>query len=432
MYVKFQKLKWKNVLSYGSHLEEFDFKKGLHLISGTNGEGKSAILDVLSYCLYGSPYRKIKIKELINRRNRRNLYTEVTFSIDGSVYKIVRRMLPNKIEVYKNDEPIELLSSKKLTQGEIDKILGVDYHLFKQIISLAINYNKPFLSLTTNEKRGIIESIFNIKIFGEMLKILKKKNSGFKLQANINNKTINILENTLRNTRKQLKDTKRAIKDFDKNKNMDLKRVIRKIETHMKDIEKLNESTDRKKVMLEKIVVDIEPLRQTKKDITKKINIANYNIETKSKDVSALQENETCPLCNIELTEDHRKREIRRLNSTIKNAQIEIDKNTKRLNRIENKISVAEHDIEKKNTLSYEITRNSDKIRFMKKQLEELKDSKREIEERQLHFDIDSMEKMFEEKKDEYTTIYSENKLLLKEMRNNDIAERILSERVKH
>ena len=75
MLLEFKRITFSNFLSFGSKSTTIEFQKGLNLISGLNGVGKSAaILDTLSFCLYGKPYRDITIKELINRKNRKLWY----------------------------------------------------------------------------------------------------------------------------------------------------------------------------------------------------------------------------------------------------------------------------------------------------------------------------------------------------------------------
>ncbi|MDD5651607.1 MAG: hypothetical protein PHF86_14530, partial [Candidatus Nanoarchaeia archaeon] len=154
----------------------------------------STILDALSFCLYGQPYRKIKIKDLINRKNKKNLKVTCKFKVNNyETYQIIRTLNPDSIEILKNGESLDLLSSKKLNQDEIDKIIGINYQLFRLVIALAVNYNKPFLALSAMEKRDIIEQIFNIKIFGLMLKGIKKKTVDEKTKNEINEKTISLL-----------------------------------------------------------------------------------------------------------------------------------------------------------------------------------------------------------------------------------------------
>src|SRR5574343_1490965 len=107
MYLNFQKIKFKNILNYGNDTTEFNFQTGMTLISAKSGSGKSTIIDALSFCLYGKPYRKIKIHELINRRNKKKLYTECSFLIGVDRYRIIRTLLPNTIEIFKNDVSVE-------------------------------------------------------------------------------------------------------------------------------------------------------------------------------------------------------------------------------------------------------------------------------------------------------------------------------------
>ena len=97
MFVKLKTLKFKNVLSYGNYISEFDFTKGMNLISAKNGSGKTTILEALSFCLFGKPYRDIKIAELVNRKNRKGLYTEISFDIDSDNYEITRTLSPSKL-----------------------------------------------------------------------------------------------------------------------------------------------------------------------------------------------------------------------------------------------------------------------------------------------------------------------------------------------
>ena len=63
--ITFQKIRWKNFLSTGDHFSEIDFiKNGTNLIVGTNGTGKSTVLDALTFSLFNKPFRKINKSQL--------------------------------------------------------------------------------------------------------------------------------------------------------------------------------------------------------------------------------------------------------------------------------------------------------------------------------------------------------------------------------
>ena len=65
--ITFQKIRWKNFLSTGDHPSEIDFtKNGTNLIVGTNGTGKSTVLDALTFSLFNKPFRKINKSQLVN------------------------------------------------------------------------------------------------------------------------------------------------------------------------------------------------------------------------------------------------------------------------------------------------------------------------------------------------------------------------------
>jgi DNA repair exonuclease SbcCD ATPase subunit len=241
MYVELEYLKFKNVLSYGAKEITHTFEPGLTAISGRNGTGKSTFLEVISYNWFGKPYRKIKLDALINRENKKGLETETCVCIDHKDrYRIIRNMKPNRLQILKNDHPYEMLSSKILDQEDITKILGIDYKMFKQIVSLAVTYNKPFLTQEAAEKREIVESIFNIKIIGEMLDVLKKKISTEKVKYTVNKKTVEMLEENINIMRKNIIEVKKSVTEFEAAKASDLIKTDSDIKEIAGEITRLN------------------------------------------------------------------------------------------------------------------------------------------------------------------------------------------------
>ena len=96
--ITFQKIKWKNFLSTGDHFSEIDFtKNGTNLIVGTNGTGKSTVLDALTFSLFNKPFRKISKSQLINTVNEKDCRVEVEFSIAETEWKVIRSIKPNTL-----------------------------------------------------------------------------------------------------------------------------------------------------------------------------------------------------------------------------------------------------------------------------------------------------------------------------------------------
>ena len=64
----FKKIKWRNLLSTGNQWTEIDLnKKSNTVIIGTNGAGKSTMLDALTFVLFNKPFRKINKSQLSKR-----------------------------------------------------------------------------------------------------------------------------------------------------------------------------------------------------------------------------------------------------------------------------------------------------------------------------------------------------------------------------
>ena len=83
--ITFHKIKWKNFLSTGNQWTEVDFQKhNTNLIIGTNGAGKSTILDALTFVLFNKPFRKINKPQLPNTTNEKDCCVEIEFSVNNS------------------------------------------------------------------------------------------------------------------------------------------------------------------------------------------------------------------------------------------------------------------------------------------------------------------------------------------------------------
>ena len=68
--ILFENISWKNFLSTGNHNTLINFTdRNTTLIIGTNGAGKSTVLDALTFSLFNKPFRKISKGQLINTVN---------------------------------------------------------------------------------------------------------------------------------------------------------------------------------------------------------------------------------------------------------------------------------------------------------------------------------------------------------------------------
>jgi len=432
MVVKFKKLTFQNLLSFGAFPTTIDFEYGVNLISGKNGSGKSAILDALSYCLFGQPYRKIKIKELINRRNKKNLKITCEFVIDGKDhYLLTRCMNPDKIEIIKNGEELELLSSKRLNQEEIDKIVGINYQMFKQVISLAVNYNKPFLSLGLWEKREIIEQIFNIVVFGQMLKFLKKKNVEIKTKNEVNDRSITLLEQHLKSLRRRVQELTEAQNNFQTNKEKDLRSNDDRIRQFLTEKITIDDELESIASLIDSTDFDEETLKSLKKrreEVVRTLNENEYDIKSSNEMIESLKRHTVCPWCKTKITPQHKEKEIQRLSQEIEEKNSKVRNLKSERKQVEKEISRQETWLKELNDFQFKRDSFQEKITMIDRELTVSEERRNEILNREIDFNLESVTKEFEDKKEEYKVLWSETKKIKKSLKNNDIVQSILSE----
>jgi len=434
MVITFKELKFKNILSFGAQETVIQFSKGINLISGKNGSGKSAILDALSFCLFGKPYRGIKIKDLINRRNKKDTEVTCEFTIDNKdLIKIKRTINPDSLEIIKNGTEADLLSSKKLNQDELNKIIGIDYHLFKQVISLAVNYNKPFLSLPSLEKREIIEQIFNITIFGQMLKEAKKRNADNIIKHELDNNSIKILEENLKPLRKNLIEITQANEDFNKNKDIEVKNIDERILKYEEDIKIINNNLEEteKKIDTFSIESTNKIIEETKTDlanVTKITNTQEFTIENNSNTIKNLETDIVCPRCLTNLTQKHKEKEIQRLEAEI--IFLEKQLNIKKIEQKEVKEHLEYLIISKQDYDRLKINKQTtiEKKNLLEGELAHLKENRQQIIDRKIDINIENINNEFNRKMDDYRLVFQNSKNIKNIIDNYESVFNILSE----
>jgi len=175
--ILFKKIRFKNFLSTGNQFTEFNLTENTTtLIIGTNGAGKSTVLDALTFALFGKPFRKINKPQLPNTVNEKDCVAEVEFSIGSIDWKVVRGIKPSKFEIYRNDKLLDQNASAVDQQKWLEQVvLKMNYKSFTQIVILGSSSFVPFMQLTAANRRDVIEDLLDIKIFSTMNTIIKEK-----------------------------------------------------------------------------------------------------------------------------------------------------------------------------------------------------------------------------------------------------------------
>tara|TARA_X000001382_G_scaffold57031_1_gene39024 strand:- start:3511 stop:5223 length:1713 start_codon:yes stop_codon:yes gene_type:complete len=175
--ILFKSISWKNFLSTGNHPTSVCFDNyNTSLIIGSNGAGKSTILDALTFSLYGKSFRKINKAQLINTTNEKNCFVEIEFTVNNVDWKVERGIKPNIFKIYRDGEELDQSSSAIDQQKWLEQnVLKMNYKSFTQIVILGSSSFVPFMQLPTNSRREVVEDLLDIKIFSSMNEIVKTR-----------------------------------------------------------------------------------------------------------------------------------------------------------------------------------------------------------------------------------------------------------------
>jgi len=175
--ITFQKIRWKNFLSTGDHWSEINFLGNTtNLVVGTNGSGKSTMLDALTFSLFNKPFRKINKSQLINATNEKDCVVEVEFNVNNKNYLVRRSIKPNKFDIEVDGNLMHKESDDRINQKILEEnILKVNYKSFTQIVILGSSSFVPFMQLSTSNRRDVIEDLLDIRIFSAMNTLIKEK-----------------------------------------------------------------------------------------------------------------------------------------------------------------------------------------------------------------------------------------------------------------
>ena len=320
--IHFEKLRFKNFLSTGNNFTEVDFEETpTTLIVGSNGAGKSTMLDALSFGLFGKPHRKISKPQLVNSINAKGTLVEVEFRIGKQKYKVVRGIKPNKFEIWVNGNLLNQSSHAKEYQSMLEKnIVKLNHKSFHQIVVLGSSSFVPFMQLSSQARREVIEDLLDINMFSKMNVLLKERMSILKDQINENGHQLNMVDTKINAQKKYLRD----LSDITAQQKKEKLDTIKSLQEDIRSLNKSNEELTNE--ITEKTPSVNEGTTKVSEDITA---IDKYMAQFRSQQKEVVsqakffEENDTCPTCEQDIDEATKNSHLDKCKTkagTIKNA----------------------------------------------------------------------------------------------------------------
>ncbi len=300
----FKKIRWKNFLSTGNVFSEVDLRTSkTNLIIGSNGAGKSTILDALTFSLFGKPFRKINKPMLVNSINEKNCLTEIEFSIGKKEYKLVRGVKPNVFEIYCNGELWNQESSLVEQQKNFENnVLKMNYKSFTQIVVLGSSTFVPFMRLPLAQRREIIEDILDIQVFSTMNVLLRDKVRENNEDIKTIDYEIHLLEEKIDLQKKYMLELEKKTKEEITRKENKIAELLGDENTQHQEIARLTSEVEKHSKEMEAVSSSTSKLKKLNTFLIK----VQGKLKTCKKEHEFFEKNHVCPTCTQDLSEDFR------------------------------------------------------------------------------------------------------------------------------
>ena len=371
-----KKLVLKNFKSHKSTV--VDFEKGITIIVGENGAGKSSILEGITYALFKkAQLNQSNLIRISNDNKNMNMTVELYFENNGNKYKINRSVTSSKStsKIFKKvgKKYILYVEGNSQVNDEVKAILDMDIDLFLNAIYIRQGEIADLIYKKPSERKKIIGKFLQIedleKMWESMPKIIneyKNKQEKFKGMIISEEDTKKELEENTKN-KKELKIKLAECENIKERINIQKQKITEKkneIEIQKSNYLTLLNNIGNEKIKLNRLSSELDNLETAYQNILndevefKKLenklndstneNLENDIIELKSdnkfliNDNRSLNENisniesikEKCPICKSVIKESDKSKMISYYNDLIEKNNIRISENEDTLKKL--------------------------------------------------------------------------------------------------
>lgn len=176
--------------------------------TSSNGVGKSAIADIITYGFYGKVARpkKIKVGDVVNKKKGKNLEVEIRWDN----YRILRKRSPDGLNIWQSSEGIwdeqTDISEAGHVQEQIESIIKLNYEAFVNIFIFADDNSSCFLEVDTEARREIVENLMALDVYRQYGERAKEQSKDIKTQLITLTKEYEFLAKDIESSKKYIID----------------------------------------------------------------------------------------------------------------------------------------------------------------------------------------------------------------------------------
>ena len=368
--ILFKRISYKNFLSTGNQPIEIDLSiSQTTLIVGTNGTGKSTLLDALCFVLFNRPFRIIKKEQMVNTINNGDCIVEVEFDVGTKNYIIRRGIKPNLFEIFCDGKLINQDANNVDYQKYLEtNIMKLNYRSFIQVVLLGSSSYEPFMKMKPRYRREVVEEILDIRVFGLMDLILRSQQSDLQKKLTEVRHQCELIKTKYETEAKYL--TTLETKGSD-NLTVQQNKIVEndgnKIRYEQK-LQKLNEDI----AVSQNALINQDTTAKKVKELEKYETKIEQNISTHKKTLDFFKDNDTCPVCTQSIDANFKEEKCNHETSTISKLESGLKQLVGELNIHEEKMTQFSQMSNKIQDMNVEIAKINGSLSALKKHSDQI------------------------------------------------------------
>ena len=272
------RLQLRNFLSYGDNPPQEIDLQGVHMAAlvGNNGAGKSALLDAITWALFGKARSG---NDQLLRQGANEMSVTFEFEVEGQLYR-VRRRFSRKSRTHtvvleqqldgKRWRPIVTESKVRAVDEEIQRLLGMDYDTFVNTVFMPQGRSGEFMNLDPSERRDLLAQLLGLEDYEKLAEKARERAKTLSGQISEGEKYLKDIES-------ELSQKPQIVAEFEKKQRErdHAEQVLRQMDEEIAHVQRTREN-------LLAVKARLELLRSEKQTIQKQI-------ESDQKDLNELE-----------------------------------------------------------------------------------------------------------------------------------------------
>jgi exonuclease SbcC len=273
--MKINKVEICNFYSIKNVELSLDKYKGIVLIEGqnkdtggSNGSGKSALIEAVVWGLFGRTVRKSTEEALVNNQTKKGCKVRITINDD---YVIERGKKPVYLKFFHKDKELTKDNATN-TQAYIEELLHTNYKVFLASTVFGQQNNIEFINATPEDKRVIIKNFLNLDELFSLRDTVKRLKSQFSAGIKKSDTLISEHSKTISKFDKELETLAKLKKEIESTD------IAKALETPLAEIVEIERKNTEDKYTISRLEREITILDNKQKEIKNRLDNPNENI----------------------------------------------------------------------------------------------------------------------------------------------------------